>query len=703
MIGKTLGHFHILEKIGQGGMGEVFLAEDTSLHRMVAMKFLPVEMQQDDTARKRLIREARSAAALDHPYICHINEVGESEGRAFIAMEYVKGRSLKERLAAGALPLNEVLRAAIEVAEALEAAHAKGIIHQDIKPGNIMLTPTGHAKVMDFGLAKQATGGGGADSQDETVTALTRCGAAVGTLAYMPPEQLRGQMVDSRSDLWALGVTLYEMATGMRPFQGQDGFELMSSILNRVPRPLPSQAPAELGAVIGRCLEKDPEKRYQRAGDLREALIAVQAGTVSPWVGWRYRLTHSRWPVIAAVALALFILAGILVTLDVGGLRTRLTGASDAAKIQSLAVLPLENLSGNPEQDYFAAGMTETLITDLARLGGLRRVTARATAMRYQGTKRPFAEIARELRVDALVTGSVQRFAERVSIAVQLIDPETEDQLWTNRYERDLKDVIRLQNEIVAAIVGEIRIRLTPGDKARLASARPVDPEAYDAYLKGCIETNRLSPKNFEMAMEYFRLALQKDPAFALAHTGIARVWNAKGHLGYVPPRDALPMVRAAVSQALALDERLAEAHRVLGSAQFYLEWNWEGAVRSWQRASELEPNDADSLVGLAAYSCAMGRLDGTAAAFEHALESDPHNPQLRDFYGHQLLRLRRYDEAVVQFRQVLNSEPAFRSSLNGLWRAFHFKRMFDEASGYAAQYFAASGYPEPFALLATA
>jgi len=688
-IGQSISHYKIVKKIGQGGMGEVFLAEDTSLDRKVALKFLPQDMQQDDVAHQRFLREAKSAAALDHPYICNVHEVGSSEGRHFIAMEYVEGWTLKERLEEGALTLEEAASIAAQIANALEMAHQKGIVHRDLKPANIMLTSQGHAKVMDFGLAKRVVTDGG--TEQDLTTGLTQEGSTLGTPAYMSPEQVRARPADHRSDIFAFGIIFYEMLTGVHPFRRAMPVETTGAILHEEPEPVAQYvtgATEHLHELVSEMLAKDPDQRIQTIGEVANRLAEFSAGGTE--IGLRI-LVSSRLG--RRLTLALIIIA--VATLVGWWVFQRGPVETEAPGIHSIAVLPLENLSGDSGQDYFATGMTETLITDLARLGGLKRVIARRSVMRYQGTRRPLVEIAHELDVDALVTGSVVRSGGLVSIAVQLIDPLTEGQLWANRYERELKDIIRLQSDIVSAIVDELKVQLTPGEKASLASAQAMNPQAYEAYLKGRIESNRLSRKNLEMAMEYFRLALQKDPGFALAHVGIARLWGIRGHLGYVPPREAIPEVRAAVSQALALDEGLAEAYRVLGGTQFYLEWNWDGARRSWQRAEELGNRDLEGMASWAAYSAAMGQLEGTSAAFEQALESDPYNPQLRDFYGHQLLRLRRYDEAVAQFQRVLTAEPAFASSLNGLWRAFHFKQMYRDASGQAAQYMASSGYPE--------
>lgn len=687
MIGHTLGDYRILDKLGAGGMGEVYRAHHVKLQRDVALKVLPAGSFSDPAARARLLREARSAARLNHPNICTIHDVGEVEGRAYIAMELVEGEPLNVRLARGSLSVEQTTRYALQLADALAHAHERGIVHRDLKSANVIITDDGRAKVLDFGLARQMR-----DSEINEATksheTLTAPGTVMGTLAYMAPEQLRAETADERSDIWALGVVVFEMVAGDRPFCGNTGFEVSSAILYRAPRPLPKHVPMVLQAVVARCLEKEPGRRYQRASEVRAALEALPMVMMAAWMNWRFLSGRRAWLALIGAAV---IVAALLTIFDAGGLRTRLVGVP---AIESLAVLPLEDLSGDPGQAYFAAGMTETLITDLARLGALKRVIARGSVMRYQGTKLSFAEIARELDVDRIVTGSVMRSRELVSVTVQLIDPLSGHQIWANRYERDLKDVIRLQNDIVSAIVSGIQLQLSPRERARLVEARTVNPEAYEAYLRGRFEADRLSPRNLEMAEEYFRLASQKDPGFALAHVGIARVWLIRGHLGYVPPRDAIPEVRAAVSKALKLDEREAMAYYILGSSQFYLEWDWEAARQSWKRAEELDPNISEARVGRAAFSAAMGQLEGSGAAFEQALESDPHNPQLRDWYGHQLLRLRRYDDAIAQFRRVLSAEPGFRS-WGGLWCAYHLQQKHGEAVTYAAQYFSTGRYSE--------
>ena len=565
MIGQRLAHFRVIEKIGAGGMGEVYKAHDEQLDRDVAIKVLPAGSFRDPTARARLLREARTASKLNHPHICTLHEVGEADGQAYIAMGLVEGQPLSARLAGGALPVEQVLRYGLQLADAVAHAHQRGIIHRDLKSANVIITPEGRAKVLDFGLAKRLGREELAEATTQTMDSLTGPGAVVGTLAYMAPEQLRGQPADARSDIWALGVVLYEMAAGQRPFQGQTGFELSSAILSQPPPPLPpgpsGTLPAELEAVIARCLEKEPAQRYQRSKEVQTALEAVQSGGPLPaWPAWKYALSRRRW---LALATALVIIVAVLAVLDVGGLRGRLLGGAATPKFDSLAVLPLANLSGNPEQDYLAEGMHEALITDLAKLSGLRRVIARASVMSYQKTDKPLRQIARELGVNAVITGAVQREGDRVRITAQLINPATGEQLWANRYERELRDVLSLEGEIVTAITREIRVQLTPQEKARLASARPVNPEAHEAYLKGKFYINKSTPEGFEKGLAYFRQAIEKDPTHPLPYVMLALAYDTIGH-SERPLPDAFEKSKALVQKALELDETLPEAQVAL-------------------------------------------------------------------------------------------------------------------------------------------
>jgi eukaryotic-like serine/threonine-protein kinase len=685
MIGKTLGHYRIVEKIGQGGMGEVFLAEDTSLHRKVALKFLPPVMQQDLTAHRRFIREARSAAALDHPYICHINEVADSDGRDFIVMEYVDGQSLKDKLERSPLPPEEILPIAIEVAEALETAHTKGIIHRDIKPANIMLTQTGHAKVMDFGLAKQSIPAGGIASQEETVTALTSDGIAVGTLAYMSPEQLRSQTADARSDIWALGVTLYEMTAGVRPFQGRSGFELTSAILKEAPRPLPSRVPAEIRAVIERCLEKEPGKRYQQAGELRTGLEAIQAGTVSTWTMWHYRLARRRWLTLAA---AVVIIATALVSLDVLGLRGRLTGSQ--VRSIKLAVLPFANLTGDAEQEYLSDGMTEEMIAQLGRLHPQSlSVIARTSVMRYKKSDTPIDQIGRELGVHYILEGSARREAGRIRITAELIQVRNQTQLWADTYEREMSGILALQSEVARKVAGALAMKLLPAEQARLANARSVNPEAYEAYLKGTYARQSLTKSGLEVAEQYFNLALQKDPTYAAAWAGIARVWNGRQQMGITPPREAFREAKAAALKGQELDDTEWEVHRALAGILTWGDWDWPAAERKWKQVIELNPNNAEALQGYSHFLMNVGRPDEAMAQIERALELDPFSVRNLSFYSTDLVYARRYDDAIAAARAAQRLQPDAPVARNALRQALVLKGMYKEVLALDKEQFA--------------
>lgn len=620
MIGQTIAHYKVTAKLGAGGMGEVYRAHDEQLDRDVALKVLPASSFSDPSARARLLREARSAAALNHPNICTIHEVGDAEDQTYIAMELVEGQPLSARLSEGPLTADQVLRYGTQIADALAHAHERQILHRDLKSANVVLTPDGRAKVLDFGLAKRLSEGE-MDEATRSQASLTQPGAIVGTLAYMAPEQLRGEPADARSDIWALGIVLYEMATGARPFQGQTGFALSSAIMNQTPAPLPSQVPAWLRAVIDRCLEKEPGRRYQRAGELRAALEAIETGRVSPWAGWRYHLTPRRG-LLAAATLAL--LVSVALGLNIGGLRTRLAGSSSAPKITSLAVLPLENLSGNPEQDYFADGIHEGLILELSKLNGLRRVIARPSMVRYRKTDKPLAQIAGELRVDALITGSVVRAGDRVRVTAHLINPATEEQLWGEQYDRPLGDVLSLQDEIVAAITRQINVKLTSQESARLARARPVDPEAYEAYLRGLFHLHLRSAKDLEIALQYFQRAVQKDPNYASAYAGIAQAWGHREVLGIVPRSAVPPEVIPAVRKALELDDTSAEAHTVMALVYSVYGAEWLAAEKEFRRALELAPNDADVHQYYGGFLEGQGRFQEAQAEKEMSVQLDP-------------------------------------------------------------------------------
>jgi len=660
VIGKKFGHFCILEKIGAGGMGEVYRAHDEQLNRDVALKVLLPRDFGDETARVRLLREARAAAGLNHPHICIIHEVGEAGGQAYIAMEYVQGHTLSAMVAQERLPHEQALHYGVQLADALEHAHARGVVHRDLKSANVIVTPEGRVKVLDFGLARRLDEGDLEATRSQA--SLTQPGAVVGTLSYMAPEQLRGEPADSRSDIWALGVVLYEMVAGGRPFQGQTGYEVSSAILSRRPAPLPGDVPAAMRAVIEHCMEKEPGRRYQSASEVRAALEAIQSG------GTTEQLLPRRAP--------------------------RRKRTVSRKRIQSLAVLPLANLSRDPEQEYFADGMTEALISDLAKLRALK-VISRTSVMRYTANDKSLPEIAEELNVDAVVEGSVLRVGQQVRITAQLIHAATDTHLWAESYERDLQDVLLLQSEVARTIAREIQVAVTPEESRRLASARPVNPEAHEAYLKGRFHWYKLTREGLDTAMEYFQLALEKDPSYAPAYSGIANVWASRGETGVLPPHEASPKAKAAALKATELDDTLAEVHVALASVKTAYEWDWAGAEKEFQRALQLNPNAAEAIFFYADLLLYMGRSKEWSSEVERALALDPLNLLMQCFYGWHLLYLKRCDEAVLQLRKALHQEPNYAATRLGLWGAFWKKQRYEEALEEARKYHSLSGYSD--------
>jgi TolB-like protein len=688
-LGDRLGPYEVLSQIGSGGMGEVYRARDTRLGRDVAIKVLPAEFAADRERLVRFEREAKATAALSHRNILDVHDVGAHDGAPYLVEELLEGESLKERLDRGALPVREALEIGVQVARGLAAAHEKGIIHRDLKPGNVFLTRDGTVKILDFGLAKlvERASMDEADTLTHAPTGATEIGRVLGTAAYMAPEQARGKPVDQRADVFSLGCVLYEMLAGERAFRGATMTDTLAAILKDEPAPLPHGVPTQLAAVIGKCLAKDPTRRYQRGSEVLAALEAAQHGEAPPL--WRTVSRAVRRRPWLAVLNVVTVTGVLMLALDLGGVRTRLLGRDPGGqRIDSLAVLPLENLSGDPEQEYLAAGMHDALITNLGQLTGVRRVIARGSVLRFKGTSEPPKEIARELGVAGLVTGAVLRSGNRVRVTAQLIDPASQTQLWAHSYERELRDVLALENDIVAAITREIRVKLTAQEEARLAGARPVDPEVFEACQKGRFHYYKLSREDLDTAERYFRLALEKDPNCALAHEGIAIVWMAKTDSGFIPPDEALPKARAAALKALELDDTLAEAHMTMANLKV-LDWEWPAADREFRRALELNPNLAEAHFMYADYLVTMRRDAEWNVEVHRALEIDPLNFLWPCFHGWHLVYVGRYDEAIAELDQALREEPNSSSVHMGLWGAYFKKGMDREAFAEAKRFFA--------------
>ena len=622
MVGQVLGHYKILGKIGEGGMGVVFRAHDESLDRDVAIKVLPSGLLADEPARKRFRNEALALAKLNHPNVEAVYEFNTEEGTDFLVMEYVPGVTLSDQLAAGPLAEKEVLRLGAQLAEGLAAAHEQHVVHRDLKPGNLRLTPDGRLKILDFGLAKLVR-----PPSDAAVTGgITNTYTLSGTLPYMAPEQLQGEAADARSDIYAAGVVLYEMATGKRPFDAKLPTPLADEILHRTapsPRATNAQVSAALERIILKCLDKSAERRYQSASELSANLVRL-----SDTATGRRRAVSSP------------------------------SRRANVRQVKSLAVLPLTNLSRDPEQDYFADGMTEELITNLAKIGALK-VISRTTAMRYKGTEKSLPEIARELNVDAVVEGSVLRVGERVRITAQLIHAATDTHLWAESYERDLRDVLALQSEAARAIASEIQVKLKPQERVRLERTRRVDPEAHEALLKGRYHWNKWSPEGLQKGVEYFQQAIEKDPTYAAAYAGLAESYVFLGYWGYLPAREAYPKAKASALKALELDDALADAHRSLATALWWHDWDTPGCQKEIEIALELNANDASSHVWCGVFSAVVQQdYEKALAESKRAMELDPLSPFVGSVRGWILFWAQQFSAAIKQAQKLIEMHP---------------------------------------------
>jgi TolB-like protein/Tfp pilus assembly protein PilF len=633
MIGQTLAQYRITAAIGAGGMGEVYRATDTKLGREVALKVLPAEMASSPERLERFQREARVVAALNHPHIVTIHSVEEADGVHFLTMELVEGQPLDKLIPDGGMPIERLLAIGTTLAEAIAAAHDKGIVHRDLKPANVMVTTDGRVKVLDFGLARMSLAGDSADSALST-QARTHDGAVMGTVPYMSPEQVQGKAVDHRTDIFSLGVMLYEMASGRRPFGGGSTVELGSAILRDAPPALTTLRtglPEGLMRVVARCLEKDPAARFQSMRDVQGALSTVSAAAIDGRASSGHG-TRRRWRALGIVAGLAVLLGGAYLVARSGILRPGESAPEGAVepRIRSIAVLPLDNYSGDASQDYFAEGMTDELTADLARISQLR-VISRSSAMQFKGEHRPpTPEIAKRLHVDAVVEGSVLRSGDRVRITAQLIDARADRHLWAQSFERQSKDVLALQGELASAIAHEIHVQLTPAEQSRLGSGASVNPEAYDAYLKGRYFFNRPSDENLQKAIARFEEAIAISPDFVPALSGLSDTYLWAGYNeGFMTASEARPKAKETAEKAVALDDSSAEAHTSLAVFKLFYEYDWEGSEAEFRRAFELNPNYAYAHDQFAIGLAFQGRFDESIAESRRAAELDPQNPQV--------------------------------------------------------------------------
>ena len=703
--GNVLGHYRILEEIGSGGMGVVYRAHDETLDRDVALKLLSPGTLVDETARKRFQREARALAKLNHPNIEAVYDFDTQDGTDFLVMELILGATIDRRLAAGALPEKQILRYGVQLADGLSAAHTQGLLHRDLKPSNLKLTTDGSLKILDFGLAKilppvseVATTVAASDLSDSKPFA--------GTLPYMAPEQVLEGTVDVRSDIYSMGAVLYEMATGDRPFPEMRQGRLIDAILNRapiLPRIINSRLSQELERIIMKCLEREPENRYQSAReaaiDLRRLDVSNSSSlNVAPLPQARRKPGVS----LLAVVVAALLMAALFGS-SIGRFLVHLGGVSGTGRIRSLAVLPLENLSGDPTQEYFSDGMTEELINDLGKIGDLR-VISRTSTMRYKGARKALPQIARELNVDAILEGSVLRFGNRVRISTQLVQGTTDKQLWSHSYESDLDDVLGLQRDVARNTAGEILATLTPQERVLLERTKRVPPEVLEAYLKGRYFWNKRTEAGFRKGMDYFQEAIGKDPSYAPAYAGLADSYLMLVEYGLTGPKEGFPKAKDAAVRAVKLDDTLAEAHTSLAAVTEDYDWDWLTAEKEFKRAIDLNPGSAATRQWYAEFLAEMGRFDEARDQATKARDLDPLSLVVNTAMGEVLYESREYERAASQLRQTLSLDATFAEAHRVLGQNYEQMQHHDQAIAEFKEALAFSGgSPQCAALLGRA